>query len=274
MKGYKGFDKDLKCRDYQYETGKEYEQPGRPRCCDNGFHFCENPFDVFGYYSLDGQNRFCEVEATGEIHTQPDSDDTKVATSKIKIGAEIGIKGLIDGFINFVFEKTKSSKDTTATTGNRANAATTGESANAATTGNWANAATTGNWANAATTGNRANAATTGESANAATTGNWANAATTGESANAATTGYRANAATTGNRANAEVKGKDSIAAALGVEGKAKGALGCWIVIAEWFQDKEGKYHIKEVKTAMVDGVNIKADTWYSLTDGSIQEQS
>ena len=193
MKGYKGFDKDLKCRDYQYETGKEYEQPGRPRCCDNGFHFCENPFDVFGYYSLDGQNRFCEVEATGEIHTQPDSDDTKVATSKIKIGAEIGIKGLIDGFINFVFEKTKSSKDTTATTGNRA---------------------------------------------------------------------------------NAEVKGKDSIAAALGVEGKAKGALGCWIVIAEWFQDKEGKYHIKEVKTAMVDGVNIKADTWYSLTDGSIQEQS
>ena len=246
MKGYKGFDKDLKCRDYQYETGKEYEQPGQPRCCDNGFHFCENPFDVFGYYSLDGQNRFCEVEAIGEIHKQPDSDDTKVATSKIKIGAEIGIKGLIDGFVKFVFEKTKSSKDTTATTGN---------TANAATTGNWANAATTGNWANAATTG---------ESANAATTGNRANAATTGD---------RANAATTGESANAEVKGKDSIAAALGIEGKAKGTLGCWIVIAEWFQDEEGKYHIKEVKTALVDGVNIKADTWYSLTDGRLQEQ-
>ena len=219
MKGYKGFDKDLKCRDYQYETGKEYEQPGQPRCCDNGFHFCENPFDVFSYYSLDGQNRFCEVEAIGEIHKQLDSDDTKVATSKIKIGAEIGIKGLIDGFVKFVFEKTKSSKDTTATTGESANAATTGESANAATTGNWANAATTGNWA------------------------------------------------------NAEVKGKDSIAAALGIEGKAKGTLGCWIVIAEWFQDEEGKYHIKEVKTALIDGVNIKADTWYSLTDGRLQEQ-
>ena len=233
MKGYKGFDKNLQCRGFQYEVDKEYSQNRKPSCCNNGFHFCENPLDVLNYYAPTDNNRFCEVESLGDTAT--DSDDSKVATNKIKIGVEIGIRGLIDGFIKFVFEKTKASDKTLATTGDGANAAT------------------------------------TGYGANAATTGDGANAATTGDGANAATTGYRANAATTGNRANAEANGSNAIAASLGIEGKAKAALGCWIVLAEWKWNGD-KYILLSVKTVCVDGETIKPDTWYILSDGEIKE--
>jgi hypothetical protein len=247
IRGYKGFDKNLICnptgnKPFQYEVGKDYEEP----CaiiCSNGFHFCENPLDVFSYYPpTDG--RYCEVEGDGKI-SKGNGEDTKVACSKLKIGLEIGLRGIIDAGVKFIFEKTKASKETIATTGYSANAATTGDSANAATTGY------------------RANAATTGYSANAATTGYSANAATTGDRANAATTGDRANAATTG---------QESIAAAIGIDNKAKGALSCWIVLAEWFMDEECKWHIKTVKTAKVDGKKIKADTWYKLENGKFVE--
>lgn len=94
---------------------------------------------------------------------------------------------------------------------------------------------------------------------------------TTGYWAHAATTGYWAHAATTGDGAHAEVFGKESIASALGIEGKAKGALGCWIVCAEWESKNKG-WHIKCVKAAAVDGERIKADTWYMLKDGEFVE--
>ena len=85
------------------------------------------------------------------------------------------------------------------------------------------------------------------------------------------TTGDRAHAATTGYWAHAEVSGKESIASALGIKGKAKGALGCWIVCVEWENKNEG-WHIKCVKAAAVDGEKIKADTWYMLQDGEFVE--
>jgi hypothetical protein len=268
MKGFKGFNKDLVCNPtgnnpFQYEIGKTYEIDGTPvRCTSKGFHFCENPLDVFSYYPPTN-NRYCEVEGDGQID-KGNGEDSKVACSKLKIGLEIGLRGIIDAGVKFIFEKTKASKETISTTGDSANAATTGDRANAATTGYSANAATTGYSANAATTGYRANAATTGDRANAATTG---------DSANAATTGDRANAATTGDSANAEVKGTESIAAAIGINSTAKGALGCWIVLAEWYQDEENyKWHIKTVKSAKVDGKKIKADTWYKLNDGKFTE--
>ena len=94
IKGFKGFDKNLKCRNYQYEVGQDFEETGNIKACSNGFHFCENPADIFSYYppSDSGNlNRYCEVEGTGKI--DKDSDDSKIACSKIHISAEIGIKG-------------------------------------------------------------------------------------------------------------------------------------------------------------------------------------
>ena len=98
IKSYKGFDKDLKCRDFQYEIGKEYEEP-KAIACNAGFHACEMPLDVFSHYPP-AQNRFCEVEQSGEFSR--DNDDSKIASTKIKIGAEIGIPGLVKAQIEYV----------------------------------------------------------------------------------------------------------------------------------------------------------------------------
>ena len=228
MKGYKGFDKDLKCYGgYQYKIGRT-ETTDEVKLCETGFHFCERPLDVFRYFAP-AHSRYCEIEAE-DVSPETEGSDTKRVAKKLTVKGEIGIAGLVKAAVNIGIEETKSK--------------------------------TTGYWAHAATTG---------YGAHAATTGYWAHAATTGYGAHAATTGYWAHAATTGYGAHAEVSGKESIASALGIEGKAKGALGCWIVCAEWENKNEG-WHIKCVKAAAVDGERIKADTWYMLKDGEFVE--
>ena len=104
---YKGFDKDLKCRDFQYEIGKEYEMDGPIVACRRGFHACAAPLEVFDYYSP-VDSRYCEVEQSGQLDTD---NGSKIASKKIKIGAEIGIKGLVDAHIEFIREKTEKLSD-------------------------------------------------------------------------------------------------------------------------------------------------------------------
>ncbi|MCR5652831.1 MAG: hypothetical protein K6F88_03430 [Ruminococcus sp.] len=103
IKSFKGFNKDLKCRDFQYEIGKEYETE-RAECCESGFHACENPIDVFSYYPP-ADSRYCEVEQSGEFDRM--NGDSKVASTKIKIGGEIGLNGLIKAFVKFTLERVK-----------------------------------------------------------------------------------------------------------------------------------------------------------------------
>ena len=158
MKAYKGFNRDMTCRGFQYEEGGEYETD-EAKVCDRGFHACENPIDCLGYYEP-CKSVYHEVELGGEIDRQRDGV-TKVAATKIKIGARLSIAGLVKAAVDFVMSKVK------ATMGYAANAATTGYAANAATTGKFANAATTGYAAHAATTGKFANAATTGDAGRA-----------------------------------------------------------------------------------------------------------
>lgn len=99
ISAYKGFDKDLKCRGFQYEVGKEYEAEGKIKACENGFHACEAPIDVFRYYAP-ANSRFCKVEQSGDLSR--DNNDSKVASRKIKIGAEIEIPGLVKAQIEYV----------------------------------------------------------------------------------------------------------------------------------------------------------------------------
>ena len=101
---YKGFDENLCCRGFQYEIGKEYVHEGEIECCKNGFHACTNPFDVLDYYEADGKNRYCEVEQSGSIKTG--NGDSKQASSKIKIKAEIGMAGLFKAGVEWIKEKT------------------------------------------------------------------------------------------------------------------------------------------------------------------------
>ena len=101
---YKGFDENLCCRGFQYEIGKEYVHEGEIECCESGFHACTNPFDVLDYYPVERRNRFCVVEQSGMIKTG--NGDSKQASSKIKIKAEIGMAGLFKDGVEWIKEKT------------------------------------------------------------------------------------------------------------------------------------------------------------------------
>ena len=231
IKSYKGFDKDLKCRGFQYEIGKEYEEP-EADVCRAGFHACERPLDVFNHY-CPVNSRFCEVEQSGELSR--DTVDSKVASTKIKIGAEIGIPGLVKAQIEWVkaHTTTEHTDPERATAGNRG-------------------AATAGN-RGAATAGNRG-AATAGD-CGAATAGSYG-AATAGS--------YGAATA----RGKASV-GENGLAVARGNNVRVKGGLGAVLVIAE---ENESDYDIKDWSAVLVDGETIKADTFYMLKNGEFVE--
>ena len=119
MEAYKGFDNELKCREFQYEVGGEYEEP-KASMCVCGFHACEDPIDVFGYYPP-ASSRYCKVELDN-VTDQRVNDDTKICGSKIKIGAEIGIPGIIKAHIEYVKknvrEKVEKGEAKAATAGN------------------------------------------------------------------------------------------------------------------------------------------------------------
>ncbi|MFT0358059.1 hypothetical protein ACMSEA_20850 [Bacteroides thetaiotaomicron] len=244
IKGFKGFDKDLKCRGYQYEVGQDFQEEGKIEACSKGFHFCENPFDVFSYYppsSENGINRYCVVEGGGSI--DKDSDDTKIACSKLHISAEIGLKGLVEAGVKFILDKVNWKDCKESNTGDRSAATNTG----------YQSAATN--------TRDRSAATNTGYQSAATNTGNYSAATNTGD--------YSA-ATNTGDQSAAEVSGKDSIAIVTGKDSKAKGSIGCWIVLTERGDWDGNTYPIKEVKAVKVDGGLIKPDTYYKLDNGEI----
>lgn len=100
---YKGFDSSLRCRGFQYEVGKDYEQEGNIKCCENGFHACKFPLEVFNYYAPGENSRYCTVTQSGEM--DKGEDDSKVASSKIHIETEIGLGGIIKAAVKFILDK-------------------------------------------------------------------------------------------------------------------------------------------------------------------------
>ena len=280
MKACKGFDKDLKCRGYQYKVGRKYEEQ-EAKICRKGFHACENPLDTLRYYRP-GDSRYCEVNL--EDNGQRESGDSKVCGKKIKIGAEIGLDGVIKAGVRFIFEKCDGATEDHAS-GELGNAAASGWSGNAAASGLSGNAAASGVRGNAAASGWRGNAAASGWSGNAAASGELGNAAASGWRGNAAASGWSGNAAASGVSGNAAASGVSGtatvtgkygsakalgdgcLAVAWGPESKAMGKLGTWLVLSE---HKNGT--IVDARMVRVDGEIINPDTWYMLRDGGIVE--
>ena len=227
IKAYKGFDKDLKCRDFQYEIGKTYEEP-TAELCNSGFHACEYPLGVFAYYAPGDMSRYCEVDLD-DVSDKKGNDDSKRCGKKIAVKAEIGIAGLVKASVDFVMENIKDEKKASTNTGYYSASTNTG----------YYSASTNTGYCSASTH--------------------------TGDYSASTNTGYRS---------KADVSGKGSVAAALGIDSKAKGALGCWIVLAEWAQDDEYNWHRTDVQCFKVDGENIKPDTWYKLKNGDLVEAS
>ena len=249
---YKGFDKDLKCRGFAYEIGKDYKQDGNIKCCNNGFHACEFPLDIFNYYAPGGNSRYCTVTQSGV--TDKKGGDSKVASSKIHIETEIGLDGIIKAGVKFILDKVnwKNQKESN--------------------TGDYSAATNTGDYSAATNTGDSSAATNTGYKSAATNTGDYSAATNTGDYSAATNTGDRSVATNTGDSSAAKVSGKESIAIVTGKDSKAAGALGDWIVLTERGEWNGDTCPIKEVKAFKVDGEKIKADTFYKLVDGEAVE--
>ena len=146
IKAYKGFNKDMTCRDFRYEEGKEYEED-RAEACSCGFHACEHPLDCLGYYDP-AHSVYHEVEQSGEISKR--SDDTKVASTKIKIGAIVSIAGLVQAAIEYTKERVKPEAEANEDCGA------------SSATGNYGASSATGNYGASSATGNCGASSATG----------------------------------------------------------------------------------------------------------------
>ena len=276
MKGYKGFYPGLICEPdsehkKQYAENTVYEED-KAECCRSGMHFCKYPLDVFEHYppaTSKGVSEYAEVETLDEPVTD---DGKKFCSKKLKIGAKIGIPALVQASVeyiksNIVEEKNESS------TGDCSAATNTGNRSAATNTGDWSAATNTGDYSAATNTGDYSAATNTGDRSAATNTGYQSAATNTGYQSAATNTGDWSAATNTGNRSASSVEGKDSIALAFGIKSKAKGALGCYIVLAEWGEvDDEDNRQLKTVKCHKVDGKTVKPDTWYMLKNGKFTE--
>ena len=275
MIAYKGTDKDMKCRGFQFELGKEYVEE-EAKLCEKGFHGCEYPLDVFAHYAP-ADSRFFVADLDG-VTDEMESDDTKRVGTKIKLRAEIGIPGIVKAAVEYIKEKAESSDNHT---GNRSAATNTGDRSAATNTGYQSAATNTGNRSAATNTGNRSAATNTGDWSAATNTGNlsaatntgYQSAATnTGNRSAATNTGYQSAATNTGNRSAATVEGKESVAIVTGIDSKASGAIGCWLVLTERDGWNGETYPIKEVRAVKVDGETIKPGVFYKLQNGEVVE--
>ena len=199
IKSYKGFNKDMTCKNKQYEVGKDYEED-KAVACECGMHACEYPLDCFKYYPP-SKSVYCEVEQSGDISRH--DDDSKIASTKMHIGAQLNIAGVVNAAIKYTKEKVK----------------TTCIESKAATAGDYG----------------------------AATAGDYGAATSRGKSST----------------------GENGLSVARGKGVKAKGGLGSILVIAE---EEQNSCKISSWKAVVVDGVNIKADTWYTFKDGELIE--
>ena len=263
---YKGFNQDWACRGYQYEMGKTYEHKGDVKACESGFHSCEYPLDVFGYYAP-CESKFAVVKASGKI--SKDGDDSKIASAKITIETEINLPEMVKKAVEWIKGKVDWDAAKVSNTGDYSAATNTGDYSAATNTGDYSAATNTGFQSAATNTGDYSAATNTGDYSAATNTGNYSAATNTGNRSAATNTGNYSAATNTGNRSAAEVSGKQSIAVALGWQSKAKAGIDGAIVCV-YRNDVGDLIHIKASK---VGENNIKADTWYMLdSDGEFVE--
>ena len=292
---YKAMNPDMTCRGKKYEVGKTYFED-KADCCNAGMHACENPFEVLRYYPMKDNPRFFEVECGGEISKS--DKGSKLACTELTVKGELNFAGMLKATLDAVFRRVKdkepfSSGDsstagtsgyystagtsgdystagtsgdysTAGTSGYSSTAGTSGYSSTAGTSGNSSTAGTSGDYSTAGTSGYSSTAGTSGNYSTAGTSGYFSTAGTSGDYSTAGTSGYYSTAAATGPYCRAKAEGNNSIAVANGYKSKVKGSVGCYLVLTEY--DDDGNFLCADLK--FVDGISIKADTWYMLKDG------
>ena len=287
---YKAMDKNMMCRGKQYEVGTTYRED-KADCCHSGMHACENPLDVLHYYPLKDSPRFFEVECGGNVDKS--EEDSKLACTELTVKGEVNFAGLVKATVNAVFNRVKgkysfssgysstagssgdystagSSGDssTAGSSGNYSTAGSSGNSSTAGSSGDYSTAGSSGNYSTAGSSGNSSTAGSSGYSSTAGSSGNYSTAGSSGYSSTAGSSGDYSTAAATGVYCSAKADGKDSIAVVNGACGKARGALGCYLVLTEY--DDDG--HMICAKMARVDGSAIRENVYYTLKNGEFVE--
>ena len=288
---YKGFDKNLKCREFQYEVGKEYEMDGDIKCCERGFHACESPLEVFDHYDM-LNSRFAEVEQSGEIDKEENS--TKVCSSKIKVKAELKLADMINLGVEWIKEftsptKVKKDDKLNDNDGDYAKIGSSGDYAKIGSSGYSAQIGSSGDYAQIGSSGDSAQIGSSGYSAKIGSSGDYAKIGSSGDSAKIGSSGYSAQIGSSGDYAKIgssgysaqigssgdyakiESTGEHSVVMAAGNDSIAKAKIGSWITLAEW-DCINGVWIPICVKTEKVDGERIKADTFYKLVNGEFKE--
>jgi hypothetical protein len=229
---YKATDKNMMCRGKQYEVGKTYTEE-KADCCTAGMHACEVPFDVLHYYHVSDGTRFFQVECGGEVDKS--SDDSKLACTELTVKGELKLTDMlkigVEAVMKRVKEKTAGAKETAAS----------------------------GYCSTGAASGYYSTGAASGDCSTGAASGNCSTGAASGDCSTGAASGYCS---------TAEVSGKASIAVANGYNSKARGSIGCYIVLTEY--DYDGNFLL--AKMARVDGTVIKDGVWYTLKNGEFVE--
>ena len=267
---YKGFNKDMTCRDFQYKEGESYEEPSA-KACERGFYAYEYPLDCLDYYSPN-ESVYHVVEQSGEISRH--SDDTKVASTKIKIGAEINIAGLVKAAIEYTMKrvnpeaKADERQGASSATGDYGASSATGDYGASSATGDCGASSATGDYGASSATGDCGASSATGYKGASSATGDYGASSATGNCGASSATGYKG-ASSAGD--------PESVAVAWGYHGKAKGVLGSYLVLADWEGDEDDYWHqnlwqLKGAKMVQVDGKEIKPDTFYTMRNGEIIE--
>lgn len=301
MKGYKGLDKDFKCLGKQYKENKVFKED-KAQICSCGMHFCVNPLDVLNYYHLldeDGNmNRFAEVECDA---AEKNDDGTKFCTQEMKINKEIDWKNLLKAGFDFMsnkkglYEKSQlvSGEDLhkiansieesqlasnrafaqIVNCGNNTQLASSGQSSQLINSAEHSNLANSGVFSQLANSGDYSDLANSGYLAQIVNCGKNTQIASSGQSSQLANSGNSSQIASSGIRSKIIMTGKNCVGANIGIDGTIKGKIGDWITLAEY------KYDYNEmtdkcicVKSAQIDGVNLKEDTFYQLINSEFVE--
>ena len=299
---YKGFDKNMQCRGFQYEVGKEYEMDGEIKCCNRGFHACKSPLEVWDYYDI-LNSRYAEVEQSGKI--EEEENTTKVCSSRIKIKAELKLADIINIGVEWLKDITTPSKvkadcalndngdrmKQIGSSGYSAQIGSSGYSAQIGSSGDSAQIGSSGDSAKIGSSGYSAQIGSSGYSAQIGSSGDYAKIGSSGDYAKIGSSGYSAQIGSSGDYAKIgssgdyakigssgdyaqiDSTGEDSVIMCAGYSSIAKAKVGSWITLTEWKWSDEKKHNVPVcVKTEYVDGENIKADTWYQLKSGKFVE--
>jgi hypothetical protein len=249
---YKGFDKDLECRNMQYVIGKSYTHNGDVKLCESGFHSCENPLDVLNYYDL-CESRFARVTASGTI-ARHNKQDSKIASASITIDAEIKLPEFIISAVNYLIDLCKSAS------GSNSQLAASGDNSQLAASGDNSQLAASGDNSQLAASGYYSKLAASGSNSKLAASGYYSKLAASGSNSKLAASGYYSKLAASGD---------NSIVMCAGIGCFAKVGENGTLVLTRWVS-AENRYR---VTVAYVGENGIKADTWYKLDgDGKFVE--